>query len=54
MSASVRQISPLKSISNPLDGGNLDVVRKLDSLTGTKLIHKEELDSIINALKNIE
>ena len=54
MSATVRQNSPLASTSNPLDGGNLDVVRKLDSLTGTRVINKDELDSIINMLKSIE
>jgi hypothetical protein len=54
MSATVRQNTPFKSTSNPLDGGNLDVVRKLDSLTGTKLINKDELDSIISVLKSIE
>ena len=49
-----RQNSPLRSTSNPLDGGNLDAVKKIDSLSGTKLIEKHELDTLIDALTKIE
>lgn len=49
-----RQNSPLRSTSNPLDGGNLDAVRKIDSLSGTRIIEKHELDTLIDTLMKIE
>lgn len=44
----------MKSTSNPFEAGTVDIVKKIDSLVGAKLIEKDQLSDIIDNLKKFE